>query len=152
MPSLPPSDTRTLTTTGDFVWLLRRFTEDTPGIEHVVLVSSDGVCLAASTELDRERADQLSAIVSGLQSLAEGVGRHFDRGTIEQLLLRMARGHLVVMAVGDGSRIAALTAAETDLRVLAYQMTRLTESVGHALTPHLRAQLQPTAPTTADKD
>ena len=46
-------------------WLVSNFARDVPGVSHAVLVSVDGLLIAASEHLPRERADQLAAVTSG---------------------------------------------------------------------------------------
>ena len=53
-------------------WLVSNFAREVPGVSHAVLVSVDGLLIAASQHLPRERADQLAAVSSGLASLASG--------------------------------------------------------------------------------
>ncbi|WP_328865070.1 roadblock/LC7 domain-containing protein [Streptomyces sp. NBC_00304] len=53
----------------DMAWLLRQFAADVPGILHAVLLSRDGLRLLDS-EVDKDWADELSAALSGVASLA----------------------------------------------------------------------------------
>lgn len=50
-------------------WLVSKFAREVPGVAHALLVSVDGLPVAASEHLPRERADQLAAVTSGLASL-----------------------------------------------------------------------------------
>ena len=59
----------------NFTWLINEFVDRVPGVAHVIVVSSDGLLLVMSDGLPRERADQLSAIASGLVSLTGGAAR-----------------------------------------------------------------------------
>ncbi len=53
-------------------WLVSNFARDVPGVSHAVLVSVDGLLIAANEQLPRDRAEQLAAVTSGLASLAAG--------------------------------------------------------------------------------
>ena len=53
-----------MTTPQDLSWLLANFADRVPGVAHAVAVSADGLLLAASRDLPRDRADQLAAIDS----------------------------------------------------------------------------------------
>jgi uncharacterized protein len=66
-----------MTTTQDLGWLLANFADRVPGVAHAIAVSADGLLLASSRDLPRDRADQLSAISSGLVSLTQGAARCF---------------------------------------------------------------------------
>uniref|UniRef100_UPI0018DC262D roadblock/LC7 domain-containing protein n=1 Tax=Thermobifida cellulosilytica TaxID=144786 RepID=UPI0018DC262D len=126
----------------NFTWLVSNFVSEVPGVEHAIVVSSDGLLLTASRDFPEEHAEQLAAIASGLQSLAEGTARMFGKGDSEQLILRMKHGYLFVMSISDGSSLAVLTSKEADMKIVAYQMTLLVENAGHVLTPQLRSELR----------
>ncbi|MEU6405466.1 roadblock/LC7 domain-containing protein [Streptomyces sp. NPDC046985] len=57
---------------GDMLWLLRHFAADVPGVTHAVLLSRDGLRLLDS-EVDKDWADELSAALSGIASIAANV-------------------------------------------------------------------------------
>ena len=132
-----------LSTSDEFTWLLSSFTRGTPGAAHTVVVSSDGLLLNASDSLPRDRADQLAAVVSGLQSLTRGAATLFEGGEVDQTVVEMRRGLLLTMTVSEGSCLAVLAAPDSDIGVLAYEMTALRQKVGRLLTPDLRTSVRP---------
>lgn len=123
-------------------WLVNNFVTEVPGVTHAAVVSADGLLLVASEKLPEDRAQQLAAVASGARSLAETTSRLFDFGGSRQTIVRMERGYLFVMAIGDGSCLVTLADIKCDIKVVAYQMTLLVESSGHVLTPQLRAELR----------
>ncbi|SDM16592.1 roadblock/LC7 domain-containing protein [Allokutzneria albata] len=127
---------------GGFGWLITEFVQRVPGVAHAVVVSADGLLLAGSEGLPRDRAEQLSAVASGLVSLTQGAARCFEAGNVAQTVVEMERGYLFLMSVSDGSCLALLAAPNCDIGLVAYEMTMLVERVGQQLTPELRAQLQ----------
>src|SRR6266536_1923339 len=73
-------------------WLVNNFVRNVPGVAHAIVVSSDGLLMAVSDRLDRARADQLSAVASGLASLTHGAARVFDIGLVGyEMALLVAR-------------------------------------------------------------
>jgi hypothetical protein len=122
----------------DLNWLVTNLVERVPDAVHAVAVSSDGLLLARSADFPRERADQLAAITSGLSSLTLGASRIFEGGPIEQTVVEMDRGVLVVTSISDGASLAVL-ATTFDLGLVAYEMTLLAERMGRVLTPAARA-------------
>jgi uncharacterized protein len=123
-------------------WLVNKFVSETPGVSDAVVVSADGLLLIASDGLPDERAQQLSAVASGVRSLSQGIANLFEIGPSEQTMVRMKRGYLFIMAISDGSCLAALAGVGCDMKIVAYQMTVLVESSDHALTPQLRQELR----------
>ena len=107
-----------------------------------MVVSADGLLLASSQGLPRERAEQLSAVASGLVSLTHGAARCFEGGAVNQTVVEMERGYLFLMSISDGSCLAVLASPTADIGKVAYEMTLLVDRVGQRLTPELRAQLQ----------
>ncbi len=121
-------------------WLVSNFARDVVGVAHAVLVSADGLLMAASEQLPRERAEQLSAVTSGLASLSSGAARLFDGGPVLQSIVEMKNGYLLLMSVGDGSHLAALTAASCDIGQVGYEMAILVDRVGSMVEPAARSR------------
>ncbi|WAM19727.1 roadblock/LC7 domain-containing protein [Rhodococcus sp. JS3073] len=119
-----------MTSGGTLNWLVSNFARDVPGVTHAALVSADGLLMAASAHLPLDRAEQLAAVTSGLASLSAGVSSLFDGGGVLQSVVEMHHGYLLLMSVGDGSQLAALTTAECDIRQVGYEMAVLVERVG----------------------
>lgn len=114
-------------------WLVSSFARDVPGVSHALLVSVDGLLVAASEHLPADRADQLAAVASGLASLAAGAARLVEGGKVLQSVVEMDNGYLLLMRVGDGSQLATLTAAACDIGQVGYEMAVLVEKVGRVI-------------------
>lgn len=120
---------------GQLDWLLNDFVKATPGVRHCVVVSGDGLPLAASGQVSTTLKDSLSAAASGLVSLARGVATLLESDPVTQTIVEMAGGYLFTTAVSTGSTLVVHTERECDLGMIGYEMTVLAGSVGHALTP-----------------
>src|SRR5690348_12785602 len=118
------------TPSGDLNWLLDDMVGRVPEIRHAVVLSSDGLATGASKALGREDAEHLAAVASGFHSLAKGVGRHFDAGAVRQTMVELDEAFLFVTAAGDGSCLAVLTDADSDVGQVAYEMALLVKRVG----------------------
>jgi hypothetical protein len=127
----------------DLNWLVTNFVERVPAVAHAIVVSSDGLPMAHSEGFPLDPVDQLSAVTSGLTSLTQGASRVFEGGIVNQTVVDMERGLLIVMAISDGSSIAVLAAADCDMGLVAYEMALLVERVGGALTPQVRGAQSP---------
>nr|WP_083929675.1 roadblock/LC7 domain-containing protein [Catelliglobosispora koreensis] len=132
----------------DFNWLINGFTERTAGVVHAVVVSADGLLVAASDHLPRDSADQFAAVTSGLVSVVKSAARIFDGEEIRQTVVEMGRGYLLVMSIRDGSILATLAGQDADVGVIGYEMAKLTKQAGEVLTPAIRAELQSVLPPT----
>lgn len=126
---------------GSFGWLITDFVRRVPGATHAVVVSADGLLLASSASLPKDRAEQLAAVAAGAVSLPLGAAQYFDTDEVKQTIVEMERGYLFLMSISDGSCLAVLAASTADIGTVAYEMTLLVDRVGQQLTPELRAQL-----------
>ena len=111
-------------------WLVSKFARETPGVSHAILVSADGLLMAASEHMPIERADQLAAVSSGMASLSAGAAQLFDGGYVMQSIVEMEHGYLLLMRVGDGSNLATLATRSGDIGQIGYEMAVLVEQVG----------------------
>lgn len=129
-----------------FNWLLANFVRQTDGVLHAIAVSSDGLLMAKSDGLDRNSADQLSAVVSGMTGLARGASSRFGFSGLRLVMIEMVGGFLVVSAVSDGSCLGVLLGENCDVGLVGYEMSVLAERSGALLTPALVAELKSGVP------
>jgi predicted regulator of Ras-like GTPase activity (Roadblock/LC7/MglB family) len=120
----PSSPTRELS------WLLDDLVQRVASIRKALVLSGDGLAIGASEGLSREDSEHLAAVASGFHSLAKGVGRHFDAGRVRQTIVELDEAFLFVTAAGDGSCLAVLADAESDVGQVAYEMALLVKRVG----------------------
>jgi uncharacterized protein len=125
----------------DLNWLITEFTTQVEDVAHAIVVSADGVPLAASEGIPARAVDQFAAITSGLISLMQSAARVFEGGSATHALVEMDGGLMFVKAISDGSSLAVLAASECDTRQVLYEMTRLVGAFGELLTPAIRAEV-----------
>ena len=125
-----------------FRWLVDDFVDRVHGVTHALILSADGLPLVQSASVSGDAAEQLAAISSGMLSLAHNSAVLFDKGSCEQIIIRLSQGYFLFMGIGAGAGLAVLTSPEAQMRVVAYEMTQFVENTGHALTPEVRADLR----------
>ena len=125
--------------TGDLSWLLDDLVSRVAEISKAVILTRDGLVIGASAGLTRVNAEHLAAMAAGMQSLARGAGRHFGGGQVRQTIVEMENAFLFVTAAGEGSCLAALTAASADVGLVAFEMAVLVKRIG----PHLLVDPRP---------
>ncbi|MEV5241722.1 roadblock/LC7 domain-containing protein [Streptomyces cinnamoneus] len=108
---------------------LNELTERVGEIRHALVLSNDGLVTGASASLEREDAEHLAAVASGLHSLARGTGLHFGSGRVRQTMIEFEEGVLFVTAAGEESCLCVLGGAEADIGQVAYEMTLLANRV-----------------------
>ena len=119
-------------------WLVTRFASQVTDAAHAILVSADGLLMAASSSIPLDRAEQVAAVSSGLASLGVGAARLFDGGAVLQTVVEMEHGYLMLMSVGDGSNLAVLTEEAADIGQVGYEMALLVERVGQMVQAQAR--------------
>ena len=132
-------------TTGQLSWLLDNLVNQVEHVQQALILSRDGLVVAASRGLTSEDSEHLSALAAGIQSLARGTGRHFRAGDVRQTIIEMDSTFLFVMAAGRGACLAVLAAAGTNLGVMAYEMAMLVRRMGTHLTAEPRSPEHPAA-------
>jgi uncharacterized protein len=127
-------------------WLMTRFVSDTVGVEQAIAVSSDGLLMAISSNLDRGSADKMAAIVTGMRSLSDGASRVLGKGGVNQVIIEMRQAYLFIASISGGSSLGVVTAKNADLGLVGYEITLLVQRVGTQLTPELIAELKNSLP------
>jgi hypothetical protein len=110
------------------------------------VVSRDGLRLATSERIEPGLADQLSAIASGLLSLAQGAARAFGAEPVQQTIVEMAGGYLFISSISEGAVLAVFADRYCDIGMIGYEMTLLAARVGYVLTPAPRVSSGGAAP------
>jgi uncharacterized protein len=114
-------------------WLLDDLVERVPSAQQAIVLSADGLLMAASRGLGREDAEHFAAMAAGFQSLAKGASRHFAAGPVRQTVIEMESAYLFVTAAGQGACLALLSGIDADLGLIAYEMAMLVTRVGSSL-------------------
>lgn len=127
-------------------WLVNNFVGRVPGVTEAVVVSSDGLPIAASEGIDRDGVDRFAAVSSGLIGLAYGAAGRFGGGAVTEVIVEMEHAFLFVTGISDGSLLSVKATAGADVGLVAYEMAVLVDKAGAVLSPELRAELQAALP------
>jgi predicted regulator of Ras-like GTPase activity (Roadblock/LC7/MglB family) len=119
----------------DLDWLLESLVEKTPGIWHVLVLSKDGLRLCCTSGMDVDRADHLSAIASGIQSLALSASAEFGTGVGSgQSMVEFPGGLLLIVPAGEGAHLTVVASDDADVGLIGHNMNELVEQIGGYLT------------------
>ncbi len=128
----------------DFTWLLAKFATDTAGVIDAITVSSDGLLMAVAGSTDRSSSDRLSAIVSGIASLAAGAGASYGLGALNKVIVDTQGGYLLVMAMSEGALLGVVAERGASLGTVAYEMALFVNRTNGKLSPQLINELKNT--------
>jgi uncharacterized protein len=123
-------------------WMLDHFVRETAEVEQVIGVSSDGLLMAMSVQMDRGDADKLGATVSGMTTLANSASRLLNKGGLTQVITEFAGGYLMASLISGRACLGVVTSKNCDLGLVGYETTMLVERVGAVLTPELITELK----------
>lgn len=114
-----------------FDGLLEELVAGTEGARHALLLSRDGLKLSLSAGLSVDRADQLAAIASGMQSLAHGASIEFGDGSggVRQSMTEFHGGILFIVEAGEGAHLAVVGEELADAGVIGEAMGALVDAV-----------------------
>ncbi|MDS1269589.1 roadblock/LC7 domain-containing protein [Lipingzhangella sp. LS1_29] len=128
-------------TAGELSWLLDDLLARAEGTRHAIVLSTDGLLMASSSQLERSDAEHLAAISSSLQSLARGACRQFGAREVRQSVIEMDEALLFVATAGEGACLALVSSAECDVGLVAYEMSGVIRRVGQYLSAPPRPDL-----------
>lgn len=132
------------TSQSDLTWMLDDLVE-VPHVVYAVVLSTDGLIIQKSTSLPQDAAELLAAGASSLHSVAAGLGRRFESGPVQQVIIEYQGQTLFVAAAGKNARLAVLCGQSVDMGTVAYEMSRLVTRIGQYLGSESR-----TLPPTLD--
>ncbi|MBP3081376.1 roadblock/LC7 domain-containing protein [Streptomyces sp. CHA1] len=119
-------------------WILKDFTGRVPEVTRAIAVSVDGLALAYAG-LERDEADRLAAIASGIVNLLSAAAQATETDPVEHSLTAMEGGYMFSMAVSTGASLLVTTTRDADIGEVSYMMAELINQVGDSLSPQLRA-------------
>ncbi|MFD9006604.1 roadblock/LC7 domain-containing protein [Streptomyces sp. NPDC059582] len=133
----------------DLGWLLDDLVARTDHVRQAVLLTADGLPLCCSEGIRRRDIEHLAAVCSGFHSLARAAGERFEVGSVRQTMVMLDDAYLFITPAGNGSRLAVLSEAETDVGQLAHEMELLVRRVGRHLDAAVREAAAPAGPAGA---
>lgn len=102
--------------------LIFRFSKTVAGVEHALVLSSDGIAVSGSPELKPEDSERLATVSAAAIGLAEGSTRGSGAGAVREVVMVMDKSLLFVTQLSRDFSFAVLGAATADLDDLGYEM------------------------------
>jgi predicted regulator of Ras-like GTPase activity (Roadblock/LC7/MglB family) len=130
----------TITEVTSVDWLLDDLIDRVAAARQAVVLSVDGLLVGKSNNLTQPDAEHMAAVAAGFSGLARTAGRHFQGGPVRQTIVEMESAFLFITSAAQGTCLAVLSDAESDIGLIAYEMALLIERIGHTLaTPPRRS-------------
>jgi uncharacterized protein len=125
----------------EFQWLVANLAAETPGVRHAIVVSADGLLIAASDSSDRAAAHRLAAVVSGMLSLAGSAARGYSLGGLHKVIVDLSDGYVLISSSSTSSVLGLVADRTANVGMVAYEMTIFASRVGHLLDPATMREL-----------
>ncbi|MFF9407718.1 roadblock/LC7 domain-containing protein [Streptomyces anandii] len=119
----------------NFDWMLKELSDGVPGIEMIVVLSSDGLRIARYGG-DPDAADRVAAACAGLQSLASAVAVEIpdSDGRMKLVIIEINGGYFYLMSAGANAYLAVLADIRTEPGLMSARMRDLVVRIGAHLT------------------
>ncbi|GAB2865019.1 roadblock/LC7 domain-containing protein [Actinocorallia aurea] len=124
--------------TGELNWLLDDLVDRVVPVHHALLLSRDGLVMAASRNMSAEDAQFVAALSSGFHSLARGAAEHYSADRVNQAVIELDDRLFFVLPAGTGTCLAVLSDAGAQAAQVAYEMALLIKRVSRHLTAAAR--------------
>lgn len=101
-------------------------------IEASAVISTDGLMMAAALPagLDQDRVGAMSAAIL---SLGDRTAKELARGDLEQVLIRGARGYVLLTHAGEEAVVTALAKSDAKLGLVFLDVKRAADAIAKAL-------------------
>jgi predicted regulator of Ras-like GTPase activity (Roadblock/LC7/MglB family) len=119
----------------NFDWMLKDLADGVPGIEMIVVLSSDGLRIARHGG-DPDAADRLAAACAGVQSLAGAVAQELpgSSGDMKLVVIEIDAGYFYLMSAGANAYLAVLADVVCEPGRMSGRMRDLVVRIGAHLT------------------
>ncbi len=108
--------------------VLRALLSGTPEIEAAAVISEDGLVIASALPQHIEEL-RVAGMSATLLSLGTRAATEVGRGALEQVLIRGAKGYIVMVNAAPGTLLLVLTTGEAKLGLIFLDMKRAAAEV-----------------------
>ena len=112
--------------------ILRSLLSGTPEIEASAVISEDGLVIASALPQHIEEG-RVAGMSATLLSLGTRAANELGRDALEQVLIRGAKGYVVMVNAAPGTLLLALTTHEAKLGLLFLDMKRAVAEICRVL-------------------
>jgi uncharacterized protein len=112
--------------------ILRELLQQTPGVEAAAVVSFDGLPMASALPAGMDE-DRVAAMSAALLSLAERAAQGLGRGDLSQVYIEGENGTVFLVSAQDEAVLIAVTAADTKVGMMLYEVKLAANKVGEVL-------------------
>jgi len=113
--------------------LLRQLIESSGDFEGVVLVSMDGLVMAAEGSLENLDDSDVGAVATRAFNLSGETARMLERGDLSKLILHGALGNMVITHAGEHALCVALLKPNAKIGIASFEAERISQQIAQVL-------------------
>lgn len=113
--------------------LLHRLLESSADFEGVVLVSMDGLVMAAEGTLETLDDSDVGAVATRAFSLSGETAKMLERGELNKLILLGAAGNMVITHAGQHALCVALLKPNAKIGIASFEAERISQQIAQEL-------------------
>ena len=108
--------------------VLEELKSSSADVEASALISSDGLMIASALQSGVDE-DRVGAMSAALLSLGDRAARELSRGTLETVMLRGAKGYVLMVSAGSEAVLTVLAKLNAKLGLLLLDVKRASEAL-----------------------
>lgn len=113
--------------------LLHGLVDASPDFEGVVLVSDEGLVMAAAWPQEGLDDSDVGAVATRAFELSSQATESLDRGGLERLILLGARGNMIITRAGPSALCVVLLKPSAKLGIASFEAARISDQVARVL-------------------
>ena len=113
--------------------LLHRLVQASPDFEGAVLVSTDGLVMAADWPIEDQDTADVGAVATRAFELSGRATETLDRGDLDRLILLGSRGNMVITRAGNLALCVVLLKPEAKIGIASFEAERVSHQIARVV-------------------
>jgi predicted regulator of Ras-like GTPase activity (Roadblock/LC7/MglB family) len=121
--------------TADLGRSLDAFSNEVKGVTDIVVISDNGLWIAARSQLQPDDIDRMAANISMLHALTTGAAQFLGGHTVLNTAVQSKNGYLAMMRADERLLVAVLADRSSDIGQVVYELSRLCDHIAATRRP-----------------
>lgn len=113
--------------------LLRELVEASPDFEGAVLVSSEGLVMAAAWPVEGQDDSDVGAVATRAFELSGRATESLERGELQRLILLGSKGNMIITRAGPDALCVVLLKPNAKIGIASFEAARISEQIVRVL-------------------
>jgi len=114
---------------------LDAFFDEVKGVTDIVVISDNGLCIAARSQLLPDDIDRMAANLSMLHALTTGAAEYLGGHTVLHTAVQSKNGYLAMMRADGRILVAVIADRSCDIGQVVYELSRLCDHIAATRRP-----------------